>query len=58
MVGTALVESTVKNVIPALQTNSVQLKKVIESLTDQLRKTHEELSKWRTKYNVQVVVSS
>lgn len=58
MVGSTLVKQTVKDVIPALESNSENLEKVIETLQKQLRQTQDELTKWRVKYKVQVVQGS
>lgn len=57
MVGGTLIESTVKEVVPALESNSSNLKTVIETLSKDLRKTQEELTKWKVKYKVQIVQS-
>ncbi|KZF26143.1 prefoldin subunit 2 [Xylona heveae TC161] len=55
MVNGVLVERTVKDVIPALQTNSEGLKKVLEELLKQYKTKQEEMDKWKKKNNVQVV---
>ncbi|VVT46480.1 uncharacterized protein SAPINGB_P001234 [Magnusiomyces paraingens] len=55
MIGESLVESTVKDVSPNLQTNSVQLQTVIGTLNKQLEQTKDELKKWQIKYKVQIV---
>jgi len=43
-------------VIPALQTNSEGLKKVLEDLVKSYKKNQEEMEKWKKKNNVQVVM--
>lgn len=58
MVGGVLVEKTVGEVVPALQTNSQGLNQVIETLKADYSKTEGELRKWQTKYNVQIVQSN
>ncbi|KAK0371015.1 prefoldin subunit 2 [Colletotrichum limetticola] len=48
-------EQTVKDVMPALTTNSEGLKKVLEDLVKQYKAKQDELEKWKKKNNVQVV---
>lgn len=55
MVGSTLIKQTVKDVVPALNTNSDKLVFAIDTLQKQLRNTQEELNKWRIKYQVQIV---
>ncbi|KAL8808666.1 MAG: hypothetical protein Q9200_004139 [Gallowayella weberi] len=55
MINGVLVERTVKDIIPALQTNSDGLKKVLEELVKQYKRQQEEMEKWKKKNNVQVV---
>ncbi|KAI4247786.1 MAG: hypothetical protein L6R40_001372 [Gallowayella cf. fulva] len=55
MINGVLVERTVKDVLPALQTNSDGLKKVLEELVKQYKRQQEEMEKWKKKNNVQVV---
>ncbi|CAF9909413.1 MAG: hypothetical protein GOMPHAMPRED_006749 [Gomphillus americanus] len=55
MVNGILVERTVKDVIPALQTNSDGLKKVLDELVKQYKKQQDDMEKWKKKNNVQVV---
>ncbi|KAK4220185.1 putative prefoldin subunit 2 [Rhypophila sp. PSN 637] len=57
MINGVLVERTVKDVVPALQTNNEGLKKVLEDLVKQYRTKQDELEKWKKKNNVQVVQS-
>lgn len=47
MINGVLVERTVKDVIPALQTNSEGLKKVLAELVKQYKRQEEEMEKWK-----------
>lgn len=47
MVNGVLVERTVKDVIPSLQTNSEGLKKVLAELVKQYKRQEEEMDKWK-----------
>ena len=47
MINGVLVERTVKDVIPALETNSEGLKKVLEELVKQYKKQQDEMEKWK-----------
>ena len=47
MINGVLVERTVKDVTPALQTNSEGLKKVLEELVKQYKRQQEEMEKWK-----------
>ena len=47
MINGVLVERTVKDVTPALQTNSDGLKKVLEDLVKQYKKQQDEMDKWK-----------
>jgi prefoldin subunit 2 len=47
MINGVLVERTVKDVVPALKTNSEGLKKVLEDLVKQYRSKEVELEKWK-----------
>lgn len=47
MINGVLVERTVKDVIPALKTNSEGLKKVLEELLKQYKKQQDEMEKWK-----------
>ncbi|KAI4139922.1 MAG: hypothetical protein L6R39_006045 [Caloplaca ligustica] len=47
MINGVLVERTVKDVLPALQTNSDGLKKVLEELVKQYKRQQEEMEKWK-----------
>lgn len=44
-----------KDVVPALKTNSEGLKKVLEDLLKQYRSKQEDMEKWKKKNNIQVV---
>jgi len=55
MINGVLVERTVKDVIPALKTNSEGLRKVLEDLVKQYNSKQTEMEKWKKKNNVQVV---
>lgn len=47
MINGVLVERTVKDVVPALQTNSEGLKKVLAELVKQYKRQEEEMDKWK-----------
>lgn len=47
MINGVLVERTVKDVVPQLQTNSDGLKKVLDDLLKQYTSKQEELEKWK-----------
>ena len=47
MINGVLVERTVKDVTPALQTNSEGLKKVLEELVKQYKKQQDDMEKWK-----------
>ena len=47
MINGVLVERTVKDVMPALQTNSEGLKKVLEELLKQYKRQQDDLEKWK-----------
>ncbi|KAL7792923.1 Prefoldin beta-like protein [Trichoderma ceciliae] len=55
LINGVLVERTVKDVVPALQTNQEGLKKVLDDLVKQYKNKQDELDKWKKKNNVQVV---
>ncbi|OHW95807.1 prefoldin subunit 2 [Colletotrichum incanum] len=55
LINGVLMEQTVKDVMPALTTNSEGLKKVLEDLVKQYKAKQDELEKWKKKNNVQVV---
>lgn len=47
MINGVLVERTVKDVTPQLQTNSEGLKKVLEELVKQYKRQQEEMENWK-----------
>merc|ERR1712226_1246630 len=54
MVGEVLVERTVKEVLPALQTNHEQLGKVVEAMNAQLEAKGKAINDYRQKHNIRV----
>ena len=44
-----------KDIIPALRTNSEGLKKVLDDLVKSYKKQQEDMEKWKKKNNIQVV---
>ncbi|KAG9248868.1 Prefoldin beta-like protein [Calycina marina] len=55
MINGVLVERTVKDVIPALKTNSEGLRMVLEDLVKQYNGKQTEMEKWKKKNNIQIV---
>ncbi|KAL9582043.1 MAG: hypothetical protein Q9212_003528 [Teloschistes hypoglaucus] len=55
MINGVLVERTVKDVMPALQTNWDGLRRVLDELVKQYKRQQEEMEKWKKKNNVQIV---
>jgi prefoldin subunit 2 len=55
MINGVLVERTVNDVVPALRTNSEGLKKVLDDLLKQYKKSQEEMERWKKRENIQVV---
>lgn len=55
MVNGVLVERTVADVLPTLQTNSEGLRKVLDELVKSYKGSQDEMEKWKRKNNVQVV---
>ncbi|KAJ9661808.1 Cochaperone prefoldin complex subunit [Neophaeococcomyces mojaviensis] len=55
LINGVLVERTVKEVLPALKTNSDGLKQVLDELLKQYKSKQDEMDKWKKKNNVQVV---
>ncbi|KAK9255942.1 Prefoldin beta-like protein [Lipomyces tetrasporus] len=55
MIGGVLVERTVAEVIPALETNAKGVESVLQQLVKEYKKTEEDMKKWQTKNKVQVV---
>lgn len=52
MINGVLVERTVKDVKPVLQTNSDGLKKVLDDLVKQYKSMQEEMEKWKVREQV------
>lgn len=50
MINGVLVEKTVKDVTPALQTNSEGLKKVLEELVKQYKRQQDDMEKWKVSF--------
>ncbi|EXJ78051.1 prefoldin subunit 2 [Capronia epimyces CBS 606.96] len=57
LINGVLVERTVKDVLPALKTNSDGLKQVLEELVKQYKTKQDEMDKWKRKNNIQVVAN-
>ncbi|XP_008284596.1 prefoldin subunit 2 [Stegastes partitus] len=55
LVGGVLVERTVKEVLPALETNKEQISKIIESINTQMQTKGRELTEYRERYNIRLV---
>ncbi|XP_077401383.1 prefoldin subunit 2 [Vanacampus margaritifer] len=55
LIGGVLVERTVREVLPALQTNKEQISKIIESLNSMMRDKGRELTEYRERYNIRLV---
>ncbi|KAJ4151087.1 hypothetical protein LMH87_011804 [Akanthomyces muscarius] len=55
LINGVLVERTVKDIVPALQTNQDGLKKVLDDLVKNYKTKQDELDSWKKKNNVQVV---
>ncbi|XP_068778343.1 prefoldin subunit 2 [Struthio camelus] len=55
MVGGILVERTVKEVLPALESNKEQISKIIETLNQQLQTKGRELNDFREKHNIRLM---
>ncbi|TKA23082.1 hypothetical protein B0A50_07399 [Salinomyces thailandicus] len=55
MINGVLVERVVSEVLPALQTNTEGLKKVLEDLLKQYQTKQADMEKWKKKNNIQVV---
>lgn len=47
MINGVLVERTVKDVMPAIETNSEGLKKVLDDLVKQYKRQQEDMEKWK-----------
>jgi len=55
LINGVLVERTVADVVPALQTNAEGLKNVLEGLVKEYKKKQAEMDGWKTKNNIQIV---
>lgn len=51
MINGVLVERTVKDVLPALQTNSDGLRKVLDELVKQYKRQQEDMEKWKVRFS-------
>lgn len=58
MINGVLVERTVKDVVPALKTNSEGLKKVLDELLKQYKRQQGEMEKWKVSYLIDLSVVS
>jgi prefoldin subunit 2 len=47
MINGVLVERTVEDIAPTLQTNADGLKKILDDLVKQYKKTQDEMEKWK-----------
>ena len=56
MINGVLVERTVKDVVPALKTNSEGLKKVLDELLKQYKRQQDEMEKWKVSYRLDLSV--
>nr|CAG4650664.1 EOG090X0L97 [Sida crystallina] len=54
MVGGVLVERTVKEVLPALNTNKEQMTKVVEALNNQVMAKGQEINDYKEKNNIRI----
>ncbi|KZO98109.1 Prefoldin beta-like protein, partial [Calocera viscosa TUFC12733] len=52
MIGGVLVERTVKDILPALQTNRDGIQKVLQTLVEQYKKREEEFSTYKREYGI------
>ncbi|XP_075884348.1 prefoldin subunit 2 [Nelusetta ayraudi] len=55
LVGGVLVERTVKEVLPALESNKEQVSKLIETINTQMQSKGRELTEYRERYNIRLV---
>ncbi|ETW84134.1 hypothetical protein HETIRDRAFT_48328 [Heterobasidion irregulare TC 32-1] len=55
LIGGVLVERTVKDVVPALQTNRDGIRKVIASLAEQYKSKEEDFDRFKQEYNIRPV---
>ncbi|KAF8213879.1 Prefoldin [Mycena galopus ATCC 62051] len=52
LIGGVLVERTVKDVVPTLQSNRDNIKKVVSNLTEQYKTKEEEFDTFKREYNI------
>lgn len=55
MIGGALVERTIKDVLPALSTNQSGIKKIMDSLLKEYKNKEKEFEEWQTKNNIKII---
>ncbi|KAG8218539.1 Prefoldin beta-like protein, partial [Butyriboletus roseoflavus] len=55
LIGGVLVERTVKDVVPALQTNRDGIKKVITTLTEQIKSKEQEFENFKREHSIRVI---
>jgi len=55
LIGGVLVERTVKDVVPALQTNRDGIRKVISNLVEQYKSKEQDLDSFKREYNIRPV---
>lgn len=55
LVGGVLVERTVKEVLPALESHKEQISKIIETINTQMQSKGRELTEYRERYNIRLV---
>ncbi|KAK1154890.1 prefoldin subunit 2-like [Acipenser oxyrinchus oxyrinchus] len=55
MVGGVLVERTVKEVLPALESNKEQISRIVETISTQMQTKGRELNEYRERYNIRLV---
>ncbi|KAG7097294.1 hypothetical protein E1B28_004658 [Marasmius oreades] len=58
LIGGVLVERTVKDVVPALQTNRDGIRKAVENLTEQYTTKEKELDAFKQDYNIRLVTKA
>lgn len=58
MINGVLVERTVKDVIPALKTNSEGLRKVLEDLVKQYNSKQTEMEKWKVRQSFGIEITA
>ncbi|TFK55602.1 Prefoldin beta-like protein [Heliocybe sulcata] len=56
LIGGVLVERTVKDVVPALQTNRDGIRKVVSTLAEQYKSKEQEFENFKRDYNIRSVV--